>query len=299
MPLHGIRLGCQDLCHEAADGIEEVAVVPDPDVGVVVVSHVQEGLLFAPALAVAGNAVDLAHPACVVYAAVGAGQGVHGLAVEAAVGVGGAVSGGAGRSLLAAGVLSLLGAIQELAAPAGQQAEAEVQLERHVVLVRARRLRVDPEAERDRDVVAILAVGIVAVGGAQVGADGAGMQGGPLDAVLALDLLLDLLAELLEETALCALGKTAANPVMSTINYFREEYDAHIFERHCPAKECRGLFRYEIDGEACKGCGICLKNCPADAIRGEAKVAHVIDQDKCTLCGSCWEKCPFTAVMKV
>jgi len=107
------------------------------------------------------------------------------------------------------------------------------------------------------------------------------------------------LAELLEETALCALGKTAANPVMSTINYFREEYDAHIFERHCPAKECRGLFRYEIDGEACKGCGICLKNCPADAIRGEAKVAHVIDQDKCTLCGSCWEKCPFTAVMKV
>jgi NADH-quinone oxidoreductase subunit F len=107
------------------------------------------------------------------------------------------------------------------------------------------------------------------------------------------------LAELLEGTALCALGKTAANPVMSTIRYFRDEYDAHILDRHCPAKECRGLFRYEIDPEACKACGICLKNCPADAITGEKKVAHVIDQEKCTRCGTCWDKCPFTAVLKV
>ncbi|MFQ6034335.1 MAG: NADH-ubiquinone oxidoreductase-F iron-sulfur binding region domain-containing protein [Sedimentisphaerales bacterium] len=107
------------------------------------------------------------------------------------------------------------------------------------------------------------------------------------------------LAELLEGTALCALGKTAANPVLSTIRYFRDEYDAHILDRHCPAKECRGLFRYEIDPEACKACGICLKNCPADAITGEKKVPHVIDQEKCTLCGTCWEKCPFTAVQKV
>ncbi len=107
------------------------------------------------------------------------------------------------------------------------------------------------------------------------------------------------LAELLEGTALCALGKTAANPVMSTIRYFRDEYDAHILDRHCPAKECRGLFRYEIDPEACKACGICIKNCPADAITGEKKVPHVIDQEKCTLCGTCWEKCPFTAVIKV
>jgi len=107
------------------------------------------------------------------------------------------------------------------------------------------------------------------------------------------------LAELLEGTALCALGKTAANPVMSTIRYFRAEYDAHILDRHCPAKECRGLFYYEIDPDACKACGICLKNCPADAITGEKKVPHVINQEKCTLCGTCWEKCPFTAVMKV
>jgi NADH:ubiquinone oxidoreductase subunit F (NADH-binding)/(2Fe-2S) ferredoxin len=110
---------------------------------------------------------------------------------------------------------------------------------------------------------------------------------------------LEELAGLLEGTALCALGKTAANPVMSTIRYFRDEYDAHISDRHCPAKECRGLFRYEIDPEACKACGICLKECPEDAITGEKKVPHVIDQAKCTLCGTCWEKCPFTAVLKV
>ncbi|MHC4482249.1 MAG: NADH-ubiquinone oxidoreductase-F iron-sulfur binding region domain-containing protein [Planctomycetota bacterium] len=110
---------------------------------------------------------------------------------------------------------------------------------------------------------------------------------------------LEVLADLLEGTALCALGKTAANPVISTIRYFRDEYDAHIQDRRCPAKECRGLFRYEIDPEACKACGICLKNCPVAAITGEKKVPHVIDQEKCTLCGTCWEKCPFTAVLKV
>ncbi|MDH4238207.1 MAG: 4Fe-4S binding protein, partial [Phycisphaerae bacterium] len=110
---------------------------------------------------------------------------------------------------------------------------------------------------------------------------------------------LEELAELLEGTALCALGKTAANPTMSTIRYFRDEYDAHIKEKRCPAKECRGLFRYEIDSEACKACGICMKNCPVDAITGEKKVPHVIDQEKCTLCGTCWEKCPFAAVLKV
>jgi NADH:ubiquinone oxidoreductase subunit F (NADH-binding)/(2Fe-2S) ferredoxin len=110
---------------------------------------------------------------------------------------------------------------------------------------------------------------------------------------------LEELAVLLEGTALCALGKTAANPTISTIRYFRDEYDAHIKEKRCPAKECRGLFRYEIDSEACKACGICMKNCPVDAISGEKKVPHVIDQDKCTLCGTCWEKCPFAAVLKV
>ena len=110
---------------------------------------------------------------------------------------------------------------------------------------------------------------------------------------------LEALADLLAGTALCALGKTAANPVLSTIRYFREEYDAHINQRRCPAKECRGLFRYRIDEEACKACGICRKACPVDAIAGEKKVPHVIDQDACTLCGTCFDKCPFNAVLKI
>jgi len=110
---------------------------------------------------------------------------------------------------------------------------------------------------------------------------------------------LEQLAELLEGTALCALGKTAANPVLSTIRYFRNEYDAHINNAKCPAKECRGLFGYEIDQDACKACGICLQHCPVDAIAGEKKIPHVIDQEKCTSCGMCLEKCPFSAVLKV
>ena len=110
---------------------------------------------------------------------------------------------------------------------------------------------------------------------------------------------LEQFAELLEGTALCALGKTAAYPVLSTLRYFRNEYDAHINDQRCPAKECRGLFRYEIDAEACKACGLCIKACPVDAIAGEKKVPHVIDQEKCTRCGSCLDKCPFNAVLKV
>ena len=110
---------------------------------------------------------------------------------------------------------------------------------------------------------------------------------------------LDKLADLLDATALCALGKTAANPVLSTIRCFRDEYDAHILQQRCPAKQCRGLFAYEIDPEACKACGICLKNCPVEAITGEKKVPHVIDQETCTRCGTCLEKCPFGAVLKV
>ncbi len=110
---------------------------------------------------------------------------------------------------------------------------------------------------------------------------------------------LEELAELLEGTALCALGKTAANPVLSTIRYFPDEYDAHILQQRCPAKECKGLFRYQIDPEACKACGICREACPVEAISGEKKVPHVIDQEKCTLCGTCLDKCPFSAVLKV
>ncbi len=107
------------------------------------------------------------------------------------------------------------------------------------------------------------------------------------------------LAKLLEGTALCALGKTAANPVLSTIRYFQEEYETHIKERRCPAKVCKGLFSYTIDSELCKACGICKKACPVDAISGEKKVLHVIDQEKCTQCGNCFTKCPFNSVIKV
>ena len=107
------------------------------------------------------------------------------------------------------------------------------------------------------------------------------------------------LGTLLEGAALCALGKTAAYPVLSTIRYFRDEYEKHIAEGKCPAKVCRGLFSYEIDVEACKACGICKKDCPVDAILGEKKQPHEIVQDKCTKCGTCFDKCPFGAVLKV
>ena len=107
------------------------------------------------------------------------------------------------------------------------------------------------------------------------------------------------LGELLAGTALCALGKTAANPVLSTIRYFQAEYEEHIKNRRCPAKVCRGLFRYDIDPKACKGCGICAKSCPEEAITGERKKPYSIDQKKCTLCGTCLDKCPFNAVLKV
>ena len=107
------------------------------------------------------------------------------------------------------------------------------------------------------------------------------------------------LGTLLEGAALCALGKTAAYPVLSTIRYFRDEYEKHITEGRCPAKVCRGLFSYEIDAEACKACGICKKGCPVDAIVGEKKQPHEIEQEKCTKCGACFDKCPFGAVLKV
>ncbi len=110
---------------------------------------------------------------------------------------------------------------------------------------------------------------------------------------------LETLGELLEDTALCALGKTAAYPVLSTVRRFREEYQAHIQEKRCPAKQCPGLFRYQIDAEACTGCVLCAKRCPVDAIAGERKKPHVIDQEICTNCGTCFDVCPFSAVIKV
>ena len=87
--------------------------------------------------------------------------------------------------------------------------------------------------------------------------------------------------------------------MLSTLRYFRDEYEAHIEKKHCPAKECRGLFRYQIDAEACTGCGVCRKKCPVEAITGEKKKPHAIDWDKCTSCGTCFDVCRFGAVEKV
>ena len=109
---------------------------------------------------------------------------------------------------------------------------------------------------------------------------------------------LEELAEGIKASALCGLGQTAPNPVLSTIKYFRDEYEAHIREKRCPAGVCRNLLNYVIDPEKCKGCGICAKKCPAGGIAGEKKKPHVIDTEKCVKCGSCVDACPFGAISK-
>ncbi len=98
------------------------------------------------------------------------------------------------------------------------------------------------------------------------------------------------------EASLCALGGTAPNPVLSTIQYFRDEYEAHIEEKRCPAGVCKALIHYTIDPELCTACGRCRKACPSDAISGTKKVPHTIDQEKCIKCGMCIEYCKFDAV---
>lgn len=96
--------------------------------------------------------------------------------------------------------------------------------------------------------------------------------------------------------ALCGLGQTAPNPVLTTLRYFRAEYEAHIKEKRCPAGECAALRRYTINADKCRGCTLCAKKCPVGAINGEVKKAHVIDNEKCIKCGSCAEACRFGAV---
>jgi NADH:ubiquinone oxidoreductase subunit F (NADH-binding)/(2Fe-2S) ferredoxin/Pyruvate/2-oxoacid:ferredoxin oxidoreductase delta subunit len=112
---------------------------------------------------------------------------------------------------------------------------------------------------------------------------------------------LDELARAVKDASMCGLGQTLPNPVLSTLRYFREEYEAHIRERRCPALVCKSLIKYTIDPDLCPGCVACLKACAAEAIRGLTKHIHVIDQDKCTKCGQCLEVCPpkVSAVKKV
>jgi NADH:ubiquinone oxidoreductase subunit F (NADH-binding)/(2Fe-2S) ferredoxin/Pyruvate/2-oxoacid:ferredoxin oxidoreductase delta subunit len=108
--------------------------------------------------------------------------------------------------------------------------------------------------------------------------------------------LLEELAEFLQGFALCALGRTAPNPVLSTLRYFRDEYEAHIFDKKCPAGVCRALIEYYIDPEACTGCGACIRPCPEGAISGEKKQPHVINLELCIKCGACRDTCRFDAV---
>ncbi len=115
-----------------------------------------------------------------------------------------------------------------------------------------------------------------------------------------IDLLIKL-GEKIKDTSLCGLGKTCANPVITTIKYFRDEYEAHIREKQCPACVCDALITYYVLPEKCRGCMICLKRCPVDAISGAKKMVHIIDQNKCIKCGTCYNMCPakYSAIVKV
>ncbi len=110
---------------------------------------------------------------------------------------------------------------------------------------------------------------------------------------------LEKLAMNIKRSSLCGLGQTAPNPVLSTLRYFRDEYEAHIKEKRCPAGECKAMTKVMIDKEKCKGCSLCSKNCPVEAIHGELKSPFEIDQSKCIKCGVCIAKCPFKAISRV
>ncbi len=110
---------------------------------------------------------------------------------------------------------------------------------------------------------------------------------------------LERLARVIKSSALCALGQTAPNPVLTTLRYFREEYEAHIVDKRCPAGLCPALLTFAVVKDKCVGCGVCIKACPVGAISGEKKVAHTIDPKKCVKCGACVPKCKFDAIVKL
>jgi NADH-quinone oxidoreductase subunit F len=110
--------------------------------------------------------------------------------------------------------------------------------------------------------------------------------------------LLDELSTVIKDTSLCALGGTAPNPVLSTLRYFRDEYNAHIIDKKCPAGVCQALIQYSINTKKCIGCGACLKQCPQNAITGEKKQPHTLDPEKCIKCGACYDVCKVDAIIR-
>jgi Na+-translocating ferredoxin:NAD+ oxidoreductase RNF subunit RnfB len=107
---------------------------------------------------------------------------------------------------------------------------------------------------------------------------------------------LEKLGKVIKETSLCGLGQTAPNPVLSTLKWFRHEYEEHVFDRQCSAGVCTDLRIFKIDVDKCTGCTLCSKKCPTQAIIGAKKTAHFIVEDKCIACGSCLETCKFDAI---
>jgi Na+-translocating ferredoxin:NAD+ oxidoreductase RNF subunit RnfB len=108
---------------------------------------------------------------------------------------------------------------------------------------------------------------------------------------------LESLAAVIRDTSLCGLGQSAPNPVMSTLRWFRHEYEAHVYDRQCPAKACRELLVYSIDPDRCRGCAVCVPQCPSGAIVGAAKSPHHIIPERCVACGTCVEVCNLDAVL--
>ena len=112
-----------------------------------------------------------------------------------------------------------------------------------------------------------------------------------------MEIELEVLAKTIKDTALCSLGQTAPNPILSTLRYFRDEYVAHVRDKKCPAGTCSKLYTLTIT-DACKGCTKCARMCPVGAITGTIKEKHVIDPAKCIKCGACISSCPFKAIVK-